>query len=1139
MRQLTDSDFFMDHASELCCVIGPDGRFEYANLAWQRLLGWDRDALIGTAIEDLVHPDDIESTRAASNAAARNARQGFFINRYRARDGAYRWFEWRFAQPAQGGAIQALARDVTETQRQSSHARIIEKTARIATWEINLDTGTLYWSPQAFALHEVDPAEYEPDPRTALDFFLPEGRETMREAVRALRKSGKGFDLELPLRTARGRDIWVRISGRTERRPGMPERIYGTIRDATEERQQRRWLERLGAVARHTTNAVILLDTEGCIEWANPAFARQSLYSRRETQGQPIERFNAEMDPAFRAAIKAARSTRLELKRRRKDGGHYWVDLDIEPLHGPNGVREGFILVETDITESKRNAERLQALERDARAAHDRLLEAVDALPDAFVLFDSEDRLVMWNNRYAEFYDCASDIFRPGVTFEQIERHALAVGQLPDAVGHEEDWLARRLAVRTRGGTFDQRLPDGRCIRTVERRTSSGELVAFHVDITELKHQQEEAQEARKALQDTLDALPDLLFDLDLDGVYHDARSGNPALFHVPAEDHIGARVEEILPPWVAAMWRGALHEAHTRGQVRGLEYTLELEGGTRWFELSVSCKNDAQQTPPRFIVAARDISERKSAEAARVQKEAELKRALAARDAAESRFYEIASVSHDWFWEQDAEGRFTYMSESISQMPGRAPELYIGRTREEVAALVGDGDGVDWSFVNERMAARQPFQDFVYPQNIDDGRTLWVRISGAPFYDEAGDYAGYRGVGSDVTALRDAQARAEEASAAKSRFLANMSHEVRTPLNGIIGLAGILEETLQDADSRNSAAVIRDSGETLVTILNDILDLSKIEAGQLSLEVSQFRPDDLADKVVALHRHRTQSKGVALHALPGSGADRPRAGDGHRILQILHNLVGNAVKFTEAGEIRVTLDCADPERLTIVVSDTGIGMSESQMASIFDEFAQGGMAITRQYGGTGLGMSICKRLAELMDGSVTVESEPGAGTEVRVALRIPLHEAEPADRQVEAEHLARLDGLRVLAADDNGTNRLLLEKFLARLGVEVRLAASGEEAVAAADSEAFDVLLLDIRMPDINGDEALRRIRARPAPAHNSDVPAIAVTANAMTHQIDDYLAQGFAAHVSKPIRLEDLAAAIRRAVPDPATIP
>ena len=1132
MQHPFDAEFFMDHASELCCVIGSDGRFRYVNLAWHRLLGWERTELLGTAIEDLVHPEDIEETRAVTAAVARGEAAYFHINRYRTRDGSYRWFEWRFAQHLQDGAIQALARDVTESQRQSSHAQIIEKTARIATWEINLDTGRLYWSPQAFELHEVDPADYEPDPRSALDFFLPEGRQAMRESMRALRHHGKGFDLELPLRTARGRCIWVRISGRAERKPGMPVRVFGTIRDATEERHQRRWLERLGAVARHTTNAVILLDTDRNIEWANPAFARQSLYSRRETLGQPIERFNAEVDERFRSAMEAARSARLELERRRKDGSTYWVDLDIEPLHGPKGVLEGYILVETDITGSKRNAERLEALEREARAAHDRLKGAVDALPDAFVLFDRNDRLVMWNNRYADFYDCTAEIFHPGVTFEQIERHALAVGQLPDAAGREAEWLEHRLAKREAGGgTFDQRLPDGRCIRTVERRTGSGELVAFHVDITELKHQQEEAQAARKALTDTLDALPDLLFDLDLDGVYHDARSGNPALFHVPPEEHIGARVEDILPPWVASMWRGALHEAHSRGQVRGLEYTLELEEGTRWFELSVSRKNGAHHDPPRFIVAARDISERKSAEAARVQKEAELKRALAARDAAESRFYEIASVSHDWFWEQDAEGRFTYMSESVSQIPGRAPEFYIGRTREEVAELIGEGEGVDWSLVNERVAAREPFQDFVYPQQVEDGRKMWIRISGAPFYDEEGRYAGYRGVGSDVTALRDAQARAEEASAAKSRFLANMSHEVRTPLNGIIGLAAILEDTLEDPDSRNSAGVIRDSGETLVTILNDILDLSKIEAGQLNLEISRFHPGELAEKVVALHRHRAAEKDVQLSAIPGAEAGREREGDGHRILQILHNLVGNAVKFTEAGRIAVTLDCEDPEMLTITVSDTGIGMDEVQVASIFDEFAQGGTAITRQYGGTGLGMSICKRLAGLMGGDITVESTPGAGTEVRVTLRTPLREDAPETHERQGAR-ERLDGLRALVADDNGTNRLLLEKFLSRLGVEVRLVESGREALDTALSESFDVLLLDIRMPDINGDEVLRRIRAQTA--CNAGIPAVAVTANAMTHQIDDYLANGFAAHVSKPIRLADLTAAIRRAVPE-----
>ena len=1141
-------DFFLDHATDLFCEMDADGVFSYVNAAWERLLGWSAEELKQTSAMDLVHPHDVSETRAVLTQVALGVARGTHVNRYRRRDGAYSWLEWRFGRLAAKGRVQCVARDITEARRRRTHAEIVEQAANIASWEIDVDTNTLYWSPQVYEIFGVDPGDFTPTVEDAIAFFHPEARPALSRAIKALLKSGAPYDLELPIETASGATAWVVATGRAEHRAGRPARVYGTVRDCTHERQRRLHLERLSAVARHTTNTVVILDAAGRIEWVNPAFETQSGLSKSAVLNLPLSQLHAAPDSdgarQLAAALAAGESARVQHQRVRGSGRVVWVDANLEPFRDRDGRIDGFILLETELSHSSDHAARLAALEREARSAHDRLVEAVEALPDAFVLFDAQDRLVMWNRRYAEFYDCTAEVFRPGVSFIDIERKALSVGQLPDAVGREEEWLARRLQMRRDGGTIEQRLPDGRLLRTVERRTNRGELVSVHTDVSEIRAREDEAREARNALQATLDAVPDLLFELDLEGRYHDVRSGNPRLFYKPPEAHFGVMIEDILPHWVAAMWRAALEEAHRRGHVRGLEYVLDLPDGPYWFELSAARKQDGPDGTPRFIFAARDISERKAAEHARAQKELELqesndklKRALSARDAAESRFFDVAAVSHDWFWETDAEGRFTFMSESIRRVTGLTPELHLGRTRREMLQGTEVDTCADWDWLEQRIAAQKPFHDFVYRHPLLADRAVWVRISGAPFFDMQGRFAGYRGVGSDVTQLREALARAEEASAAKSRFLANMSHEVRTPLNGIIGLAALLEEGLEDGEARKSVSVIRDSGEALVTILNDILDFSKIEAGQLSVERDVFTPAELAQKVAALHRIKAAAQGVELRVESGTAAEVPRYGDSTRIRQILHNLLGNAVKFTQAGNVVLKLICDDPAQLRIEIQDTGIGMTEAQRARVFDEFAQGGSEITRQFGGTGLGMSISRRLAELMGGAVEVHSTLGEGTTVVVTLKAPHAEQTQAVPEVAPEAARSLTGLRVLAADDNATNRLLLVKFCERLGMIPHVVESGTCAVRCAADQPFDVILLDIRMPDMNGFEVLERIHAQAGHTDRGRAPAIAVTANAMRHQIDAYIQAGFAGHVAKPIRLGALADEIARAIAEGAT--
>lgn len=522
------------------------------------------------------------------------------------------------------------------------------------------------------------------------------------------------------------------------------------------------------------------------------------------------------------------------------------------------------------------------------------------------------------------------------------------------------------------------------------------------------------------------------------------------------------------------------------------------------------------------------DITEHKLREFALAEAKDELEKALSARQEAEQRIADIADVSEDWFWEQDADLRFSYVSSGFERATGVRADRILGRTRHELNANSEARLSADWEELRRRTGARESYADFIYRIGNDaDGRPIWIRVSGAPHFAADGTFLGYRGVGSNVSALVIATERAEAASRAKSRFLANMSHELRTPLTGVLGMAELLGDTRISDEQRRMVDTIRDSGEGLLAILNDILDLAKIEAGKLILESYPFAPADLAQRVAALYGAHAETKGLDLQVNAGPESASMRLGDRNRILQILNNLIGNALKFTETGRICVDVSVAPEDMLQLRVQDTGIGMTAAQAARVFDEFEQAEGSTARRFGGTGLGLSITRRLVQLMGGKIALQSTPGEGTLVEVSIPAPRatdHRARPAPA------IGDLRGLRVLVADDNMTNRRILEGMLCGMELEVTLVNDGRAALDTFQPGAFDLLLLDIAMPELDGIEALDRIRNRERAAGTHPTPAIAVTANAMQHQVAQYLAAGFADHVAKPFRKAALAEAITR---------
>jgi signal transduction histidine kinase/ActR/RegA family two-component response regulator len=368
---------------------------------------------------------------------------------------------------------------------------------------------------------------------------------------------------------------------------------------------------------------------------------------------------------------------------------------------------------------------------------------------------------------------------------------------------------------------------------------------------------------------------------------------------------------------------------------------------------------------------------------------------------------------------------------------------------------------------------------------------------------------------------LRAAQANAEQANAAKSVFLATMSHEIRTPLNGVLGMAQAMAADTMTQRQRDRLTVIQQSGEALLAILNDVLDLSKIEAGKLELEVVEF---DLADIARGAHSAFTaiaNKKGLSF-GLDIEAARGRYLGDPTRLRQILYNLISNALKFTEQGEIAVKATYRDGV-LALSVSDTGLGISPENLTKLFAKFDQLDSSTTRRFGGTGLGLAISRDLAAMMGGDIQVESELSRGS--RFVLEIPIQrlgeEALAPAALLRGDDAASQEpfAVRVLAAEDNSVNQLVLKTLLHQLGVDPVVVGDGQAAVEAWEAGDWDVVLMDIQMPVLDGIAATTEIRRRERELGRRRTPIIALTANAMSHQVGQYMAAGMDGHVSKPI--------------------
>lgn len=490
-----------------------------------------------------------------------------------------------------------------------------------------------------------------------------------------------------------------------------------------------------------------------------------------------------------------------------------------------------------------------------------------------------------------------------------------------------------------------------------------------------------------------------------------------------------------------------------------------------------------------------------------------------------------VARNANDSVMLMDREGRITWVNDSFSRLSGYSFDEAVGAFPGDLLNG-GKTDPATIQKLDDGIRHAVPVRVQVCNRR-KDGSWIWIETSQVPMLNSAGEVETVIAVERDITAskeharqLEEARIAAEEGARAKADFLATMSHEIRTPMNGVIGMAQLLRDSGLSEEQEVYADTILSSAGMLLGLINDVLDFSKMDAEEISLSPVNFDPRACFESTVRLLQAQAGGKGLEMALDIQDDLPAQLYGDDRRIRQILMNLAGNAIKFTKQGRVAVALGGAPADggyELTFTVTDTGIGIAKHKLADVFERFSQADAAISRQYGGTGLGLAISRRLAEAMGGSIAVSSELGAGSCFAVRLKLQAEQADgaalPAGAAA-ADDAAELGGLRILVAEDNAVNRLLLEKFLNAAPVELAFACDGREAVAQFEGFEPDIILMDMSMPEMDGLEATRAIRALPRPQ-----PAIvALTANAFESDRKACMAAGMDDFMSKPISKSEL---------------
>ncbi|HWH21954.1 MAG TPA: PAS domain-containing protein, partial [Allosphingosinicella sp.] len=641
-------------------------------------------------------------------------------------------------------------------------------------------------------------------------------------------------------------------------------------------------------------------------------------------------------------------------------------------------------------------------------------------------------------------------------------------------------------------------------------------------------------------LRRILDSIPQMVWTNEPDGRQSYYNKQWYSFTGLPREDARSVRRSELLHPadrdraleaWRSSLASGEPYEAEFRLRHHSGQYRRVLSRG--WPQ------RDPFGRIVRWYGSTTDIDGR------RLEQEDADADALpgAAAEISEARLRNILDSIPQMVWTNEADGRQSYYNKQWFAYTGLEPGPAERVSRRE---LVHPDDLERVMAAWDRSIATGEPYEAEYRLRHHSGEYRWILSRGVPERDGSGKVVGWYGTATDIdehrkvreallvkeAELQKAKKAAEEAAAAKASFLANMSHEIRTPLNSIIGFTDLLldDESL-DAAHKRQMQLIQNSGNALLSVVNDILDLSKLEAGKIEFHEEPFSIQAFVDHTTSIVQRTAEAKGLEVRIEVDPSLSPYHLGDEARLRQVLLNLLNNAVKFTSAGFVSVEARrLGRPEgreRIHFAVADSGPGIPEAKQGLLFKQFSQTDASISREYGGTGLGLAICKNLVEMMGGRIGVSSKPGVGSTFWFEVELAPANA-PADPGPVLPAGGEARTGTILLVDDLPINQELACAILKRSGHEVDVASNGAEAVHAVQGRKYDLVLMDIQMPVVDGVTATRMIRGLPGPA--SRVPIVAMTANVLPEQVREFRAAGMDGHVAKPIKQAELHRAVQQ---------
>lgn len=886
--------------------------------------------------------------------------------------------------------------------------------------------------------------------------------------------------------------------------------IYG--RDITEQKKNEEQIKLLSLVASANENGVLFTDSKGRILYVNEGYLKLTGFDIQDVKGlTPIGVGKSHLTDdlairEMREAFYAGKSFNIELIHTRKDGSWFWSRTKGQPTVDKKGIVVGYFAMIEDITLEKEKENQLN------------ILSSIAAENTNGVVISDKEGKIEWANK--SFEDMTGYSLqelkgtKPGKFLQGKDTNPETIAYLRNQIHAGEPFVCEILNYHRSGRPYWLRI-QGQALKDKEGNILK--YFAIEEDITKEKETQQKLKEFESRFRLALEKIGDNVWEYDF--------VANKTVFSNTNNNFLGFLFDDLNDNnklWWESVHKDDLHlliendKRCRNGETdyHVLEYRIVLpDKSIRWvLDRGVVIEKARDGKPLKIIGTHADITDQKNTEEALRRKE--------------EKYRNIIANINLGLLEVDNNENVQYANHRFCDMSGYELEEILGKKASTLFARPESREVIE----NKNELRKKNIAD-AYEVSVSNkqGEHRWWLISGAPNYNDKGELIGSIGIHLDITEqkkleldLIEAKNTAEASTRAKEMFLANMSHEIRTPMNAIMGMGNQLSKTKLDSNQEFYLQTIKTAADNLLIIINDILDLSKIEAGKLALEHIGFEPRKIVGEVMQVMVYKAQEKGIAFtNSFCDSNLSSVLIGDPYRLTQILLNLISNSIKFTEKGSVDIICEVLEDnqkfQKTKLTVTDTGIGMDESFVKQIFDKFTQEYEG--RKFGGTGLGMSITKDLIELMGGKIEVVSKKGYGTSISVVLELEKGDSsnlfQPELIQITKDFLI---DKKILVADDNDHNRLVASIILENYGAKIIEATDGVKAIKANNENKVDLILMDIQMPVMNGYEATKIIRGQ-----GYSIPIIAVTANAIKGENENCINAGMNDYIAKPFKEEE----------------